>query len=930
MSRVRSGTVGVRMLLAVATCAAPALSATQAASATVRKPGPGAPARSLAPTFGKTVEVVRVRGVVAVKLPGAGSGFAPLTGPRLVPLGAEFDATGGAVTLVTATGRRGRARGDFGGGNFTVEQSPRATEIVLVDARPANQTCARVGKGASIARHHLSREILDRLRVTDHGSYTTRGSYSAAVVRGTSYSIVDECDGTFTEVLRGKVAIEDFVQRKTVTISTGQSYFAAALVMTGPATGTSSTSAELTGSVNPNGDEITGCGFEYGPTEAYGSLALCSVSPGAGFSLATVSADLSGLAPDGVIHFRAVATNKGGTSTGSDATFRTKALPAEAASAAANDITASTAHLSAVVAFHGGLPERCEFEYGATTAYGQRAPCAPAPGVTTASVGVSAEITGLHAQSVVHFRIVAANESGTGTGNDVEFTTLPSAPSIVAGVPSEVSEEGFTIHATVDPHGTQVTSCEFEYGATTEYGKVLPCTPAPGSGEAGVAVSAQIRGIHPNEVIHYRLVAASAGGTAESPDATEQTLPRPVKPFTLAAEEVTETGAKLTAQILTEDAPVSRCEFQYGLTEAYGSSAPCSTVPTASFEASDVSATVTGLSPTSTYHFRIVAANRHGVVDGVDRTLNTPPNPLTLEALPLFSFINGLATVRATVSGAAPHEAEGVRVRFVVSGANPHAGEVETNEAGEAAFEYLGEDRGEDHVRVSIIKGSREFSGELTTVWIGEETAVEAEEISEPVHALRSGAPAGQSASERRIQAEVSPRLEPVLGQLVDVVPVSGHASYRPPGAAEPVPIEGVLRIPVSSEIDAAGAVLGVVSATGSGTLQTAEAGGARFEVLQGAGQGGLTELALVDPAHSACRRTPQKVLTRLNVSEDAAFTARGRFGTAAATGPTVFSLADQCRGTFVLDTLGEVHVRDLARKKSVRLRTGQHYRTGG
>ena len=75
--------------------------------------------------------------------------------------------------------------------------------------------------------------------------------------------------------------------------------------------------------MNPNGGEVSECKFEYGTTEAYGSTASCASLPGSGNSAVAVSAAVTGLTANTTYHFRISATNAGGTSKGSDQTFKT-------------------------------------------------------------------------------------------------------------------------------------------------------------------------------------------------------------------------------------------------------------------------------------------------------------------------------------------------------------------------------------------------------------------------------------------------------------------------------------------------------------------------------------------------------------------------------------------------------------------------------
>jgi ferric-dicitrate binding protein FerR (iron transport regulator) len=75
----------------------------------------------------------------------------------------------------------------------------------------------------------LTPKVLQTLSASDnHGSFRTKGRYSAATVRGTQWVTQDRCDGTLTKVNRGRVNVQDFHTRKTITLHAGQSFLAKA------------------------------------------------------------------------------------------------------------------------------------------------------------------------------------------------------------------------------------------------------------------------------------------------------------------------------------------------------------------------------------------------------------------------------------------------------------------------------------------------------------------------------------------------------------------------------------------------------------------------------------------------------------------------------------------------------------------------------
>jgi phosphodiesterase/alkaline phosphatase D-like protein len=83
------------------------------------------------------------------------------------------------------------------------------------------------------------------------------------------------------------------------------------------------TSATLNARVNPNGQNVTECEFEYGTSTSYGSKAPCKSLPGSGTSPVAVSANVTALTPNTEYHYRFSATNAAGTAKGEDVTFKT-------------------------------------------------------------------------------------------------------------------------------------------------------------------------------------------------------------------------------------------------------------------------------------------------------------------------------------------------------------------------------------------------------------------------------------------------------------------------------------------------------------------------------------------------------------------------------------------------------------------------------
>ena len=89
---------------------------------------------------------------------------------------------------------------------------------------------------------------------------------------------------------------------------------------------------------------------------------------------------------------------------------------------AATSVTGISATLNGTVN-PNGLATTYYFQWGTTTSYGNTTTSSSA-GSGTSNVNVSANITGLTANTPYHFRVVGVNSDGTTNGNDLTFTSL--------------------------------------------------------------------------------------------------------------------------------------------------------------------------------------------------------------------------------------------------------------------------------------------------------------------------------------------------------------------------------------------------------------------------------------------------------------------------------------------------------------------------
>ena len=126
----------------------------------------------------------------------------------------------------------------------------------------------------------------------------------------------------------------------------GAAFAAAPMATTGPTTVVGSTTATVTGTVDP-GAQSTNWHVEYGTSTGYGT-STSAKSAGSGSSSVAISAGLTGLKVGTTYHYRVVATNGAGTSHGTDAVFTTT-VPPDVTTGTASSITATAATLNGTV-----------------------------------------------------------------------------------------------------------------------------------------------------------------------------------------------------------------------------------------------------------------------------------------------------------------------------------------------------------------------------------------------------------------------------------------------------------------------------------------------------------------------------------------------------------------------------------------------------
>lgn len=398
------------------------------------------------------------------------------------------------------------------------------------------------------------------------------------------------------------------------------------VVTVNAATNITSTSARVTGTVNPNGVPAA-FSLQWGLTAAYGSATY--FYPVAAVSTPTnVAAVMSNLTSNTTYHYRLIATNSSGTGYSAYMTVTTTngpgpgSVPTVTANAA-TDITSVSATISGTVN-PNGASSGCWALWGTTTAYDHFTPLGYSL-VGSAPVPVSNGLTGLTPNTTYHYQLVATNSAGQATTPDQMFTTgngSAQVPAVTVDPASQITSTGAVVTGTVNPQG-QAAACYVEWGANTAYGTVGPIVPVPAAATA-VAVSNLMVYLSPSTTYHYRLVATNGSGAGYSTDMmmTTATAPagQPPSAVTSPATDISTTSANLWA-LVGSGGLFTTYYFRWGLDTNYGNALPSGWVPIG--QQNNVYQSLSGLNPGTTYHFQIVATNTAGTTFGNDQVFIT-------------------------------------------------------------------------------------------------------------------------------------------------------------------------------------------------------------------------------------------------------------------------------------------------------------------
>jgi hypothetical protein len=277
------------------------------------------------------------------------------------------------------------------------------------------------------------------------------------------------------------------------------------------------------------------------------------------------------------------------------------------------------------------------FQYGTDTSYTNGITVTNNLATSTNPASLSCSIAGLSPATQYHFQVVVTDDWGAQYGGDTNFTT-PSPPAAATLAATSIASGSAQLNGTVNPNFGD-TTWWFEYGYDTNYSIANTASAVvSASNTNAVPVNILAGGLSPLTVYHCQLVASNSAGVSYGGDQQFTTQGPPPMLVTLAASSISTTSAVLNGTVNGNGTAIAGY-FQYGTDASYGSDTSGNQFFSSNanyFATAEYSTSISGLTPNTTYHYRILAFNGSSEGFGADTNFTTatpsqpPPTVMTL------------------------------------------------------------------------------------------------------------------------------------------------------------------------------------------------------------------------------------------------------------------------------------------------------------
>lgn len=228
---------------------------------------------------------------------------------------------------------------------------------------------------------------------------------------------------------------------------------------------------------------------------------------------------ISGLLPNTTYYLRAFATNSAGTSYGNQISFKTLVTTPTITTTTISEITATTASSGGNVTNDGGQIVSAR---GICWSTSQNPTTLNSKTINGSGTGnFTSSITGLTPGTVYYVRSYATNPSGTSYGNQLEFSTIFTAPTLATNEATAISSTSANVSGNITQDGGKTVTARGICWSTTSNPTISDNKTTNGTG-TGVYLGS-ISGLTPNVTYYARAYATNSIGTQYGTQVTFKT-----------------------------------------------------------------------------------------------------------------------------------------------------------------------------------------------------------------------------------------------------------------------------------------------------------------------------------------------------------------------------------------------------------------------
>jgi uncharacterized protein (TIGR02145 family) len=375
------------------------------------------------------------------------------------------------------------------------------------------------------------------------------------------------------------------------------------------------TSARIGGRVTDNGGaEVTDRGLYWGTAtnpEKSGTRRQSGSGDGVFYE------ELTDLDSGVKYYVKAYAVNSAGTSYGNETFFTTQISLPTVTTSPVTEYTSTSATVGGIVTDDGGYEIALRGVFWGIQ---------PNPRLTGTKVemgsgdGAFSETFTELSRSITYYVIAfATNIKGTSYGSEISFSTEPELPAVITATILKITPYSAEAGGVVSSSGgSDVTERGIYWGSTANpvnTGTRL----AIGSGTGSYADS--LANLTPGTTYYVTAYAVNSIGTAHGEEKSFLTPGEiPIIDKILEYQDLTANSVVLSGLIAPGELSTN-VTFEIGLTTSYGISVEADENPVT--EKDTVYGTITGLTPNTLYHYRIVAENDLGTAYSADSTFRT-------------------------------------------------------------------------------------------------------------------------------------------------------------------------------------------------------------------------------------------------------------------------------------------------------------------